>query len=216
MLGPRGCRLGISFPEIYLMQARAIGEAIVEAAARPKEAVEAEIMIPLTMEKKELAILSDKIQAEVKGILAKAKLDQKFKCGTMIEIPRAALLSHQIAEVADFFSFGTNDLTQMTLGLSRDDCGKFLPEYIDNGLLKNDPFTSIDTTGVGELVELGVKRGRKTQPQLKTGVCGEHGGDPRSIDFFNSVGLDYVSCSPYRVSAARLSAAQAQLKSNVI
>jgi pyruvate,orthophosphate dikinase len=211
MLGHRGCRLGISFPEIYLMQARAIGEAIVEAAAITKEAVEAEIMIPLTMEKKELAILSDKIQAEVKGILAKAKLDQKFKCGTMIEIPRAALLSDQIAEVADFFSFGTNDLTQMTLGLSRDDSGRFLPEYIDRGIFARDPFASIDVEGVGQLVRMSVEKSRKVKPHFKTGVCGEHGGDPRSIFFFEEAGLDYVSCSPYRVPAARLAAAQAKL-----
>jgi pyruvate,orthophosphate dikinase len=211
MLGHRGCRLGISFPEIYLMQARAIGEAIVEAAAITKESVEAEIMIPLTMEKKELAILSDKIQAEVKGILSKAKLDQKFKCGTMIEIPRAALLSDQIAEVADFFSFGTNDLTQMTLGLSRDDSGRFLPEYIDRGIFARDPFASIDVEGVGQLVRMSVEKSRKVKPNFKTGVCGEHGGDPRSIFFFEEAGLDYVSCSPYRVPAARLAAAQAKL-----
>jgi len=211
MLGHRGCRLGISFPEIYLMQARAIGEAIVEAAAITKESVEAEIMIPLTMEKKELAILSDKIRNEVKSILAKAKLDQEFKCGTMIEIPRAALLSDQIAEIADFFSFGTNDLTQMTLGLSRDDSGRFLPEYIDRGIFARDPFASIDVEGVGQLVRMSVEKARKTKANFKTGVCGEHGGDPRSIFFFEEAGLDYVSCSPYRVPAARLAAAQAKL-----
>jgi pyruvate,orthophosphate dikinase len=177
-------------------------------------------MIPLIFDRKEFVWIKDKIEKVVQEVLKDVPKEfignKPYQIGTMIEIPRAALTASEIAQVAEFFSFGTNDLTQMTLGLSRDDCGKFLPEYIDNGLLKNDPFTSIDTTGVGELVELGVKRGRKTQPQLKTGVCGEHGGDPRSIDFFNSVGLDYVSCSPYRVSAARLSAAQAQLKSNVI
>jgi pyruvate,orthophosphate dikinase len=212
MLGHRGCRLGVSFPEIYLMQARAIGEAIVEAAKLTKEAVQAEIMIPLVAEKKELILLRGKIETEVKAILNKAGLSDQMKIGTMIEIPRAALMSDEIALVADFFSFGTNDLTQMTLGLSRDDSSRFLPEYIDKGIFPRDPFASIDIEGVGQLVKMSVEKARKVKDStFKTGVCGEHGGDPRSIFFFEEAGLDYVSCSPYRVPAARLAAAQASL-----
>lgn len=216
MLGHRGCRLGISFPEIYEMQARAIAEAVIEAARATQEPVQAEIMIPLVFERKELVYLRDRIEQVVKEIFeasGQSKLmGQTLSIGTMIEIPRAALTAGEIAEAADFFSFGTNDLTQMTLGLSRDDSGRFLTEYIDTGILKNDPFASIDTVGVGELVRLAADRGRAKKPSLKTGVCGEHGGDPRSIEFFNQCGLDYVSCSPFRVPAARLSAAQAALK----
>jgi pyruvate,orthophosphate dikinase len=211
MLGHRGCRLGVSFPEIYLMQAKAIGEAMVEAARTIKEPVLAEIMIPLIVEKRELALLRDKINTEVTAILSKAGLNHQMKIGTMIEIPRAALMSHEIAEVADFFSFGTNDLTQMTLGLSRDDSSRFLPEYIDKGIFPRDPFASIDVDGVGQLVKMSVEKAHKKSPTFKTGVCGEHGGDPRSIFFFETAGLDYVSCSPYRVPAARLAAAQASL-----
>jgi pyruvate, orthophosphate dikinase len=213
MLGHRGCRLGISFPEIYEMQARAVTEAVVEAARLTQEPVEAEIMVPLIFDVKELSWLRDRIEKVVKQVLSDAKIEQRVTIGTMIEIPRAALTADQIATVADFFSFGTNDLTQMTLGLSRDDSGRFLPEYIDSGILKQDPFASIDQVGVGQLVQIGVERGRKTKPNLKTGVCGEHGGDPASIAFFHKVGLDYVSCSPYRVPAARLAAAHAVLKS---
>ncbi|MEZ4814397.1 MAG: pyruvate, phosphate dikinase [Bdellovibrionota bacterium] len=211
MLGHRGCRLGVSFPEIYLMQARAIGEAIVEAAKITKEAVQAEIMVPLISEKRELVLLRDKIAVEVSAILNQAGLADQMKIGTMIEIPRAALMSDEIAQVADFFSFGTNDLTQMTLGLSRDDSSRFLPEYIDKGIFPRDPFASIDVDGVGQLVRMSVAKARKVSPNFKTGVCGEHGGDPRSIYFFEDAGLDYVSCSPYRVPAARLAAAQAAL-----
>jgi pyruvate,orthophosphate dikinase len=217
MLGHRGCRLGISFPEIYEMQARAIAEAICEAARLTQQVVLAEIMIPLIFDRKEFVWLRDRIEKVVQKVFLEAPKglvgDKPYQIGTMIEIPRAALMAKDIAQVAEFFSFGTNDLTQMTLGLSRDDCGKFLPEYIDNGILKVDPFSSIDVDGVGELVQTGVARGRQSNAQLKTGVCGEHGGDPRSIEFFNSAGLDYVSCSPYRVSAARLAAAQATLRS---
>ena len=157
-------------------------------------------------------MLRDKIDAEVKAVLSKAGLNDQMKIGTMIEIPRAALMSHEIAEVADFFSFGTNDLTQMTLGLSRDDSSRFLPEYIDKGLFPRDPFASIDVEGVGQLVRMSVEKAHSSKNgKLKTGVCGEHGGDPRSIYFFEDAGLDYVSCSPYRVPAARLAAAQAKL-----
>jgi pyruvate,orthophosphate dikinase len=213
MLGHRGCRLGVSFPEIYDMQARAIAEAMIEATKSTREPVQAEIMIPLVMEVKELRMIRDRIAKLVHGILDKAGLGNQVLIGTMIEIPRAALLADVIATEADFFSFGTNDLTQMTLGISRDDSNRFLPEYVDLGLLPEDPFSSLDQAGVGQLVRMGVERGRKTKPGLKTGVCGEHGGDPRSIEFFHSAGLDYVSCSPYRVPTARLASAQAQLRS---
>ncbi|MEO5666717.1 MAG: pyruvate, phosphate dikinase, partial [Bdellovibrionota bacterium] len=212
MLGHRGCRLGISFPEIYEMQARAIAEAMVEATKSTREPVQAEIMIPLVMEVKELRTLRVRIEKLVHEILDKAGLGKQVLIGTMIEIPRAALLADVIATEADFFSFGTNDLTQMTLGISRDDSNRFLPEYVDLGLLPEDPFSSLDQAGVGQLVTLAVERGRKTKPELKTGVCGEHGGDPRSIEFFHKAGLDYVSCSPYRVPTARLASAQATLK----
>jgi pyruvate,orthophosphate dikinase len=213
MLGHRGCRLGVSFPEIYEMQVKAICEAAKEAARLTREPIEAEIMIPLVMEPRELANLRALTEETVKSTLSDMpELIKLIKIGTMIEIPRAALLGDEIAQFADFFSFGTNDLTQMTLGISRDDSNRFLPEYVDLGILKEDPFVSIDQAGVGRLVELGVKNGRKTKENLKTGVCGEHGGDPRSIEFFHKVGLDYVSCSPYRVPTARLAAAQAVLR----
>jgi pyruvate,orthophosphate dikinase len=213
MLGHRGCRLGISFPEIYEMQARAIAEAIIEAGKASGQTVQAEIMVPLIMELKELEALRERIERVVFGILKTPELIKNVHIGTMIEIPRAALLANEVARAADFFSFGTNDLTQMTLGISRDDSNRFLPEYLDLGLLPTDPFMSIDPYGVGQLVEMAVQKGRSTKPGLKTGVCGEHGGDPRSIEFFHRAGLDYVSCSPYRVPTARLAAAQAQLKS---
>jgi pyruvate,orthophosphate dikinase len=214
MLGHRGCRLGISFPEIYEMQVKAIAEAVKEAARLTREPVEAEIMIPLVMEPRELINLRTLTEETVRSILADSpELLKLIKIGTMIEIPRAALLADEIAKTADFFSFGTNDLTQMALGISRDDSNRFLPEYVDLGILKEDPFVSVDQAGVGKLIEMAVQLGRKTKPDLKTGVCGEHGGDPRSIEFFNKVGLNYVSCSPYRVPTARLAAAQAVLRS---
>ena len=215
MLGHRGCRLGISFPEIYEMQARAIAEAMVEAHQKSQEAVQAEIMIPLVMEVKELSSLRERIEKIVHEILDEADLGQNVMIGTMIEIPRAALLADEIATCADFFSFGTNDLTQMTLGISRDDSNRFLPEYVDLGLLEYDPFMSLDQRGVGQLVEMAVKKGRDTKSDLKTGVCGEHGGDPRSIEFFDKIELDYVSCSPYRVPTARLAAAQASIRASL-
>jgi len=212
MLGHRGCRLGISFPEIYEMQTRAIAEAVVEAARLTGEAVQAEIMIPLIFDRKELDFLRERMEKIINEILTKANVKQVLQIGTMIEIPRAALTADEVAKSAEFFSFGTNDLTQMTLGLSRDDSGRFLPEYLDTGILKVDPFMSIDQIGVGQLVKMGVQKGRSTNANLKCGVCGEHGGDPKSIEFFHNVGLDYVSCSPFRVPAARLAAAQATLK----
>jgi pyruvate,orthophosphate dikinase len=211
MLGHRGCRLGISFPEIYEMQARAIFEGAIAATEAGAAAPVPEIMIPLIATKKELEITRaqvDKIAAEVFKETGKTL---EYLVGTMIELPRAALTADKIAEVADFFSFGTNDLTQTTFGLSRDDAGKFLPDYVNQGILAKDPFVSIDIEGVGALVEIAVEKGRATKPGLKLGICGEHGGDPASITFCEEAGLDYVSCSPYRVPVARLAAAQAAL-----
>src|ERR1700712_6928 len=211
MLGHRGCRLGISFPEIYEMQARAIFEGALEVAKELGKAPVPEIMIPLVGMKKELEItraLVDKVAAEV---FAKAGKTIEYSVGTMIELPRAALLADKIAECADFFSFGTNDLTQTVFGLSRDDAGKFLPQYVEQGILPKDPFVSIDVEGVGEMVRIAAEKGRQTKKQLKMGICGEHGGDPASIAFCEQVGLDYVSCSPFRVPVARLAAAQAAL-----
>ncbi|MBZ4672383.1 pyruvate, phosphate dikinase [Deferribacterales bacterium Es71-Z0220] len=211
MLGHRGCRLGITFPEIYEMQVYAIMEA---ACKVKKEGVKVlpEIMIPLVGHFKELSILKEMVNRVAEEVMNSYNDKIEYLVGTMIELPRAALTADEIAEYAEFFSFGTNDLTQTTLGLSRDDSGKFLPEYVDKGIYKEDPFVSIDVSGVGQLVELGVTKGRKTRPNLKTGICGEHGGDPESIYFCQKVGLNYVSCSPYRVPVARLAAAHAALK----
>ena len=211
MLGHRGCRLGISYPEIYEMQARAIFEGAIAATEAGAAAPVPEIMIPLIATKKELEITRaqvDKVAAEVFKETGKTL---EYSVGTMIELPRAALTADKIAEVADFFSFGTNDLTQTAFGLSRDDAGKFLPDYINQGILPKDPFVSIDIEGVGALVRIAAEKGRAAKPGLKLGICGEHGGDPASITFCEEVGLDYVSCSPYRVPVARLAAAQAAL-----
>jgi pyruvate, orthophosphate dikinase len=214
MLGHRGVRLAITFPEIYGMQVRAILEAAVQLAGEGI-VVHPEIMIPLAITRAELdrtrAIVDD-VAREVQG---KDGKDVGFTFGTMIELPRAALLADELAQAAEFFSFGTNDLTQATMGLSRDDAGKFLPAYVETGILPRDPFVSIDQEGVGALVELAAERGRKARPKLKLGVCGEHGGDPASIGFFQTVGLDYVSCSPFRVPVARLAAAQAALQASL-
>jgi pyruvate,orthophosphate dikinase len=207
MLGHRGCRLGITFPEIYRMQVRAIAEAAVEVAGRGLR-VRPEIMIPLVSHVGELERLRALVEAEVASTPGRVRV----RIGTMIEVPRAALTADQIARFADFFSFGTNDLTQMTYALSRDDTAKFLPAYMEQGILEADPFVSIDEEGIGELVRVGVKKGRKVRPDLKVGICGEHGGDPRSVEFCARIGLDYVSCSPYRVPVARLAAAQAALR----
>ncbi len=211
MLGHRGCRLGITYPEIYEMQARAIFEAAVEAGKKSGKPVVPEVMVPLVGVKKELDILKtviDRVAGEVKKATG-AKLD--YLVGTMIELPRAALRAKEIAETAEFFSFGTNDLTQTTFGLSRDDAGNFLDSYLRQGIVEQDPFVSLDTEGVGELVKIAAERGRAARKDLKLGICGEHGGDPSSIRFCEVVGLDYVSCSPYRVPIARLAAAQAAL-----
>ncbi|MCB0283485.1 MAG: pyruvate, phosphate dikinase [Calditrichae bacterium] len=211
MLGHRGCRLGITYPEITEMQARAIIEA---ACQLKKEGVNVlpEIMIPLVGSKAELANQKTVVVETAEKVMEEKGIKVDYMVGTMIEIPRAALTADQVAEEAEFFSFGTNDLTQMTFGFSRDDAGKFLKEYDDKGILPDDPFQSLDQTGVGQLVEMAVKKGRTTKPNLKTGICGEHGGDPRSVEFCHRVGLNYVSCSPYRVPIARLAAAQAVIK----
>jgi pyruvate,orthophosphate dikinase len=213
MLGHRGCRLGISFPEIYEMQARAIFEAAAEIGRKTHKAPVPEIMIPLVATKRELEITRAMVDRVAQEVFAEGDYDVVYSVGTMIELPRAALTADAIASVADFFSFGTNDLTQTTFGLSRDDAGKFLPLYIEKGIFPKDPFVSIDPDGVGALVRIAVEKGRSVRPDIKLGICGEHGGDPSSIHFCESVGLDYVSCSPYRVPVARLAAAQAALQS---
>ncbi|HIM26081.1 MAG TPA: pyruvate, phosphate dikinase [Rhodospirillales bacterium] len=211
MLGHRGCRLGISYPEIYEMQARAIFEAVVEVVKAGKSA-EPEIMIPLVSVPAEFDILKEMIDRVAAEVGDAAGMELKYMTGTMIELPRAALMAGEIAEGAEFFSFGTNDLTQTTYGFSRDDAGRFLETYHSQGILPEDPFVSIDQSGVGELVRIGAERGRMVRPDLKMGICGEHGGDPASVFFFQEVGLNYVSCSPYRVPIARLAAAQAVLQ----
>jgi pyruvate,orthophosphate dikinase len=208
MLGHRGCRLAITFPEIYEVQARALGEAAAEVA-RAGVAVHPEIMIPLVMVPEELRRLRALVAAALDAALAGAKIP--YTIGTMIELPRACVVADRIAEHADFFSFGTNDLTQTTFGLSRDDAGRFLPAYIDRGVLPNDPFAILDPDGVGALIELGVRGGRATKPGLKVGICGEHGGDPASVELCHRAGFDYVSCSPFRVPIARVAAARAAL-----
>ncbi len=215
MLGHRGCRLGITYPEITRMQARAIFEAAVQVA-RKGTPVKPEVMIPLVGHVEELKRQSAIVREVAAEVLGKAPgVKVEYLVGTMIEVPRGAVTADEIAKEAEFFSFGTNDLTQMGFGLSRDDAGKFLGAYIELGILDKDPFVSIDASGVGQLVEIGVQKGRATKPKLKIGVCGEHGGDPASIHFFHKAGLDYVSCSPYRVPIARLAAAQAELQKPV-
>jgi pyruvate,orthophosphate dikinase len=211
MLGHRGCRLAITFPEIYEMQVRAIFEAACDVK---KSGIDAkpEVMIPLVGTVKELQLLTEMVRRVAAETIRERGVDVPVIVGTMIEIPRAALIAEKLGEVAEFFSFGTNDLTQMTFGYSRDDAGTFLPEYVEKKVLPRDPFESIDQEGVGQLVRLGTEKGRGANPKLKVGVCGEHGGDPESIRFFRTCGLDYVSCSPYRVPVARLAAAQAELE----
>jgi pyruvate,orthophosphate dikinase len=207
MLGHRGCRLGITFPEITEMQVRAIIKAACELAKKGKK-VYPEIMIPLVGNIEELKNQKEIVVRVAEEVIRKSKVKVDYKVGTMIEVPRAALTADQIAEEADFFSFGTNDLTQMTMGFSRDDAGKFLKYYIEKGIFEKDPFVSLDQVGVGQLVEMGTEKGRAVNKDLKIGICGEHGGDPASIEFCQKVGLNYVSCSPYRVPIARLAAAQ--------
>jgi pyruvate,orthophosphate dikinase len=211
MLGFRGCRIAIAYPEIAEMQARAIFEAAVEAGKRTGAPVVPEVMVPLIVTKIEFDLIKARIDAMAEAVALETNHKINYQVGTMIELPRAALLAGEIAQTAEFFSFGTNDLTQTTYGISRDDAASFLGIYTARGILPADPFVSIDQQGVGELVRIGVERGRKTRPQLKVGICGEHGGDPASVAFCHQVGLDYVSCSPFRVPIARLAAAQAAL-----
>jgi pyruvate,orthophosphate dikinase len=213
MLGHRGCRLGISFPEIYEMQCRAIFEALAELKKKKIRSAFPEIMIPLVSTEAEIKILRDLVINIANEVQKQNKIKIEFMVGTMIELPRAAIKAKEIARHAEFFSFGTNDLTQTTFGISRDDSGKFLNDYLDNKIFSIDPFVSIDD-GVADLVEIAVERGKIQNKKLKLGICGEHGGDPKSIEFCSKVGLDYVSCSPYRVPIARLAAAQAKIKNN--
>jgi pyruvate,orthophosphate dikinase len=211
MLGFRGCRIAIAYPEIAEMQARAIFEAAVEAGRRTGKPVVPEIMVPLIATKVELDIVKERIDAMAQAVSKEADMKLDYQVGTMIELPRASLIADEIAQSAEFFSFGTNDLTQTTFGISRDDAASFLGIYTARGILPIDPFVSIDRDGVGALVRIGVERGRKTRRTLKVGICGEHGGDPASVAFCHEVGLDYVSCSPFRVPIARLAAAQSAL-----
>tara|TARA_B100000131_G_C17817429_1_gene492275 strand:- start:39 stop:674 length:636 start_codon:yes stop_codon:yes gene_type:complete len=210
MLGHRGCRLGISFPEITEMQSEAIFSA---AAKLIQEGVtpHPEIMIPLVGTVTEFTHQKTIVESIAKKVQESTTIEIPYLVGTMIELPRACMTAAEIGQTAQFFSFGTNDLTQTTYGFSRDDIGSFLPDYLDGNILKGDPFQSIDVEGVGRLVKLGVEQGRSVNPELKIGICGEHGGDPASIQFFKNAGLDYVSCSPFRVPIARLAAAQAEL-----
>jgi pyruvate,orthophosphate dikinase len=210
MLGHRGCRLGISYPEITEMQARAIFEATAQLV-KEEESPFPEIMVPLVGSVEEFTNQKKIINNMAETIKKETGIQFDYLVGTMIELPRACATADQIAEEAQFFSFGTNDLTQTTYGFSRDDIGGFLPDYLDRNILSNDPFQSIDQEGVGELVKMGVEKGRSVNSKLKIGICGEHGGDPDSIQFFHKTGLDYVSCSPFRVPIARLSAAQAEV-----
>jgi pyruvate,orthophosphate dikinase len=210
MLGHRGCRLGIAYPEISEMQARAVFEA---AAEVQKEGIKVkpEIMIPLVGFSKELQLQLEVVHRVAEEVAKEQKAKFNYLVGTMIEIPRGALVADEIAKDAEFFSFGTNDLTQTTLGMSRDDSGSFLPTYQESEIVKKNPFASIDQTGVGKLMEISCELGRKTRPDIKLGICGEHGGDPDSVKFCHKLGLSYVSCSPFRVPVARLAAAQAAL-----
>ena len=213
MMGHRGCRLTVTYPEIAVMQTKAVIKAAIAVQKKHKDwKVVPEIMIPLTGESKEMKFVKDIVVKTADEVIAKAKADLKYEVGTMIEIPRAALTADAIAKEAEFFCFGTNDLTQMTFGFSRDDAGKFLPSYYANKIYESDPFARLDTTGVGQLMEMAVNKGRSVRPEMHCGICGEHGGDPSSIEFCHKIGLSYVSCSPYRVPIARLAAAQANIK----
>jgi pyruvate,orthophosphate dikinase len=211
MLGHRGCRLGLTYPEIYDMQVQAIMEAACELVKNEGYSIVPEIMIPLIATVSELKVLRANAVRVCDEVIARYGIAVEYLIGTMIELPRAALTADEIAQEAEFFSFGTNDLTQTTFGLSRDDAGKFLPFYVENNILPEDPFVSLDQTGVGKLVKMACEMGRATRPQIKLGICGEHGGDPDSVIFCHKVGLDYVSCSPFRVPIARLAAAHAAL-----
>ena len=211
MLGHRGCRLGITFPDVYDMQVRAILNASVKLT---KEGVKVlpEIEIPLTIDFKEMEFFKERIDAMAKEIMIQEKVHFEYSVGSMIEMPRAALLAGELAEISDFFSFGTNDLTQTTFGFSRDDAeGKFMEAYLEGKILKEDPFIILDRRGVGQLMRMAVEAGRTAKPDLLVGICGEHGGEPHSVEFCHQIGLDFVSCSPFRVPVARLAAAQANV-----
>ncbi|HUX61862.1 MAG TPA: putative PEP-binding protein, partial [Ignavibacteriaceae bacterium] len=211
MLGFRGCRLGIFYPEITEMQARAIMEAACDVAAKGIK-VKPEIMIPLVSDLNEFKLQESIVRRVAEEVMKEKGKKISYMVGTMIELPRAAITADKIAQRAEFFSFGTNDLTQTTFGLSRDDAGKFLPLYVQNEILPSDPFEVLDQEGVGQLVKMGTERGRSTRPDLKVGICGEHGGEPASVEFCHRTGLNYVSCSPFRVPIARLAAARAVVK----
>ncbi|MDD3178282.1 MAG: pyruvate, phosphate dikinase, partial [Candidatus ainarchaeum sp.] len=211
MLGHRGCRLAITYPEIAKMQTRAIIEAAIIASEKLGQEIVPEIMVPLIGNSKEFEIQKEIIEQTIKEVISEKEKEVKYKIGTMIEIPRAALTADKIAEHAEFFSFGTNDLTQMGLGLSRDDSGKFLKQYVSLGIYKTDPFQSIDQDGVGQLMQIAIAKGLNKNPNLKLGICGEHGGEPESVKFCHKLGLTYVSCSPFRVPIAKLAAAQAAI-----
>ena len=212
MLGHRGCRLGVTYPEIYEMQAQAIFEAAVAVMKGTGQDFEPEVMIPLVGTKKELDLMKAAVVKMAEKVMQESGKTFTYHVGTMIELPRACMVADKIAETAEFFSFGTNDLTQTTLGMSRDDAGAFLPEYVAKGIYEADPFASLDQEGVGGMIKIAVEKGRSTRANIKLGICGEHGGDPETIDFCHRVGLTYVSCSPYRVPIARLAAAQAAIK----
>jgi pyruvate,orthophosphate dikinase len=213
MMGHRGCRLAVSYPEIAEMQTRAVIEAAINVSEETGKSIVPEIMIPLVGEPKEFDFVKAIVDSIAKQVMEEKGVTLKYLVGTMIEIPRAALVADKIARTAEFFSFGTNDLSEMTFGFSRDDAGKFLDDYYKKKIYEFDPFARVDQEGVGKLIEMAVRLGKETRPDIKLGVCGEHGGDPSSIEFFQKVGLNYVSCSPFRVPIARLAAAQAKLKS---
>ena len=213
MMGHRGCRLAVTYPEIAKMQTSAVIRAAINVKKNhPDWNIEPEIMIPLVGDVKELKYVKDIVTKTADAEIADAGVELKYEVGTMIEIPRAALLADQIATEAEFFCFGTNDLTQMTYGFSRDDAGKFLDAYYDAKIFENDPFAKLDQAGVGKLMKMAIELGKPVRPELHVGICGEHGGDPSSVEFCHKIGLDYVSCSPFRVPIARLSAAQAAIK----
>ena len=212
MMGHRGLRLAVTYPEIAKMQTRAVIRAALKVQAAHKDwNMVPEIMIPLSADVKELKFVEDVVKATADEEIKAAGSNMKYEVGTMIEIPRAALTADKIAEQAEFFCFGTNDLTQMTFGFSRDDAGKFLGSYYDNKIFESDPFAKLDQEGVGQLMQMAIEKGKKTRPTLHCGICGEHGGDPSSVEFCHKIGLDYVSCSPFRVPVARLAAAQAAI-----
>ena len=215
MMGHRGCRLAVTYPEIAAMQTKAVIRAALAVQKRhPEWTMVPEIMIPLTGEKKELKFVKDIVVKAADEEIAASGIELKYEVGTMIEIPRACLMADEMAQEAEFFCFGTNDLTQMTYGFSRDDAGKFLNAYYEAKIFENDPFAKLDQSGVGQLMEMAVTKGKAVRPTMHTGICGEHGGDPMSVEFCHRVGLDYVSCSPFRVPIARLAAAQAAISAS--